>query len=170
MNDTSQLPTGTWSLDPSTTTITITAKKLLAIEVPATLTVSSGLIEIADGQVASVDISADATSYASKNPKRNEHVVGSDFLDTVNHPVIRFHADDVTANGSDGTANGSLTVKGQTSKMAVTISNVRVDGNTATFDASASVDRRDLGVSKMPSLIIGAQLRLTVSATATLTS
>ena len=164
-----QLPTGTWVLDTSATTVTITARKLLAFAVPATLTVTSGSIEIADGRVMSVDVTADASSYASKNAKRNEDIVGPGFLDAANHPAIRFRADDVASNATGATASGSVTVKGRTTAIAFTISNVDIDGDTATFHASAVVDRADLGVDKLPSLIIGPKLDLTVSATASRT-
>ena len=43
---TTQLPTGTWTLDPTATTITVSAKKLGLFTIPATLTVVSGTIEI----------------------------------------------------------------------------------------------------------------------------
>lgn len=160
-----QLPTGTWALDTSATTVTISARKLRAFTVPATLTVTSGTIEIADGGVVGVDVTADASSYASKNAKRNEHVVGSDFLDAANHPAIRFQAHDVASSATGATASGSVTVKGRATPITVTISDVDIDGDTATFHASAVVDRTDLGVDKLPSLIIGPKLDLAVSAT-----
>lgn len=169
MKNTLQLPTGTWVLDASATTVTVTARKLLAFTVPATLTVTSGSIEIADGRVVSVDVVADASSYASKNAKRNEHIVGPDFLDAANHPAIRLQADDVASSASGGTARGSVTVKGRTTPITVTISNIDIDGDAATFHASAVVDRADLGVDKLPSLIIGPKLELIVSATASRT-
>ena len=85
-----QLPSGTWQLDTSATTVTVSVKKLGFFAVPATLDVSSGSIEIDDDhQVTNVDIVVDASSYASKNAKRNEHVLGPDFLDTKNHPTDR---------------------------------------------------------------------------------
>ena len=100
-NTTTQLPTGTWTLDPSATTITVSAKKLGLFTIPATLTVISGTIDIDDDhQVTNVDIVADASSYASKNPKRNEHITGADFLNADAHPTIVFRSDDVTPSNS----------------------------------------------------------------------
>jgi len=164
-----QLPTGTWVLDSSATTVTITARKLLAFRVPATLMITSGAIEIADGRVLSVDVVADAASYASKNAKRNDHIVGSDFLDAANHPTIRFQAHDAESDAAGGTASGSITVKGRTTPITVAISDIDIDGDTATFHASAVVDRTDLGIDKLPSSIIGPKLGLTVTAAASRT-
>src|SRR6056297_268225 len=164
-----QLPTGTWVLDSSATTVTITARKLLAFRVPATLMITSGAIEIADGRVLSVDVVADAASYASKNAKRNDHIVGSDFLDAANHPTVRFQAHDAESDAAGGTASGSITVKGRTTPITVAISDIDIDGDTATFHASAVVDRTDLGIDKLPSSIIGPKLGLTVTAAASRT-
>src|SRR6056297_2125811 len=161
-----QLPTGTWVLDSSATTVTITARKLLAFRVPATLTITSGAIEIADGRVLSVDVVADAASYACKNAKRNDHI-----LDAANHPTVRFQAHDAESDAAGGTASGSITVKGRTTPITVAISDIDIDidGDTATFHASAVVDRTDLGVDKLPSSIIGPKLGLTVTAAASRT-
>ena len=67
-------------------------------------------------------------------------------------------------------ADGSVTVKGHTSPVAVSIENVAITGDTARFTATNDVDRNDVGVDKMPSLIVGSKLDLTVSAAATRTT
>lgn len=167
MNTTLQLPSGTWTLDASTT-VTISVKKLGFIDVPASLAITSGTVEInADHQVTSVDITADAASYTSKNPKRNEHVVGPDFLDTANHATIRLQASSATPAATGYTAAGTVTIKGQSAPIAVTISDVASNGDRGSFTATATVDRNAIGVDKMPSFIIGRNLQLTVTATAT---
>lgn len=166
-----QLPSGTWVLDTSATTVTISVKKLGFIEVPATLTVSSGTIDIDDDhRVTGVDIVADAASYTSKNPKRNEHVVGSDFLDAANHATIGFQASRVVSGASGYTADGTVTIKGKSAPIAVVISDVAVDGDRGSFTATATIDRNEIGVDKMPSFVIGRNLQLSVSAAATKTS
>lgn len=162
------LPTGTWTLDAATSTITVSVKKLGMITVPATLTVTSGTIEIDDDhRVVSVDISADAGSYASKNAKRNAHVVGSDFLDADTHPSIRFEASNVTPGPSGYSASGTVTVKGKRSPIDVTISDVAVTGTNGSFRATATVDRTAIGVDKLPTFIVGRDLQITVAANAT---
>ncbi len=72
MTTTTALPTGTWQLDTSATTVTVSARKMGMLTVPADLTVTTGTIEINDSHdVVSVNIAADAASYKSKNGKRN---------------------------------------------------------------------------------------------------
>ena len=88
---TTQLPAGTWQLDTGATTVNVSVKKLGLFTIPATLAVASGTIEIdANHEVAGVDITVDASSYSSKNAKRNKSVLGSDFLDADNHATISF--------------------------------------------------------------------------------
>ena len=167
MTTTTQLPTGTWTLDPSATTITVAARKLGLFTVPATLTVVSGTIDIDDDhQVTNVDIVADASSYTSRNPKRNEHITGADFLDADAHPTIAFRTGNVTSSAGGFTSNGTVTIKGQSSPIAVAVSNVDLDGATGSFVATATVDRTAIGVDKMPALVIGRRHDITVNARA----
>jgi polyisoprenoid-binding protein YceI len=166
---TTTLPTGTWVLDPSTT-ITVTATKLGFLKVPATIDLTSGTVEIDDQhQVAGVSVTGDANSYASANAKRNEHVRSADFLAAEDHPTIRFDATACRPSGDGYIADGTVTMKGATVPLSVTIADVAVnDGaTTASFTATATVDRNAIGVDKMPSFIIGRQLDLVVAASAT---
>lgn len=168
MTTTTALPTGTWQLDTLATTVTVSARKMGMFAVPADLTVTTGTIEINDSHgVVSVNIVADAASYKSKNAKRNEHVIGKDFLDASAHPTISFQADSVVASGDGFRANGTVTIKGQTSPVDVTVTDVQFTGTDGSFTASATVDRKVIGVAKMPTFVIGANLELTVSAKAT---
>lgn len=160
------LPTGTWRLDPEQTTITVTAKKLGIFTVPATLTLTSGTIEIdADHQVAAVVV-ADATSYASKNAKRNDHVRSADFLDAANHPELGFRTGKVSRTATGYRADGSVTVKGQVFPISVDIGDVDLDARRGSFTATATIDRNAIGVDKLPSLVIGRHLQVEVAATA----
>lgn len=166
MQDLLQLPTGTWVLDTSATTLNVSTKMMLLFTVPATLTLTMGSIEIADGEVVTVDVTADASSYTSKMAKRNKHVVSPDFLDAAKYPKIQFQANYAASSSAGGTATGSIMMKGRTAPVQLTITNIAIDGETATFEAFGRVARADLGVDKFPSLIIGAMLDVTVSATA----
>ena len=166
MKNALELTTGTWVLDTSATTLTVSSKMMLAFTVPATLTVSSSSIEIANGEVVTVDVTADASSYTSKMAKRNKHVVSPDFLDAAKYPKIQFQASYAESSAAGGTATGSITMKGRTAPIQLTITDIAIDGDTATFEAFGRVARADLGVGKMPSLIIGSMLDVTVSATA----
>ena len=166
-NDTGGLPAGTWRLDPDRTVITVTAKKLGVFRVPATLAMSAGTVEInEDHRVTAVTVAADAGSYASRSAKRNDHVRSADFLDAEHHPELVFTAEQVMPVADGYQTTGTITVKGETFPLQVDVSNVEVDAGSASFGATATIDRDAIGVSKLPSLVIGRNLELTVSAVA----
>lgn len=164
--DSRALPAGTWRLDPDRTTITVTATKLGVFTVPATLTMSAGTIEIgSEHQVACVEVVADAGSYTSRNAKRNDHIRGADFLDADNHPDLLFTAEQVRRVAHGYQTAGSVTIKGETFPLEVDISDVGFDAGSGSFVATATIDRDAVGVGKLPSLVIGRNIDLSVAAT-----
>ena len=166
-NDTGGLPRGTWRLDPDRTVIRVTAKKLGVFPVTATLAMSAGTIEIAeDHRVVAVAVAVDAGSYASRSAARNDHIRSADFLDAEHHPELVFTAEQVMPVADGYQADGTITVKGETFPLQVNVSNVEVDAGSGSFGATATIDRNAIGVSKLPSFVIGRNLELTVSAVA----
>lgn len=165
---TQTLPTGTWSIDPAATTITVTATKLGFLSVPATADLMEGSITIADdGSVSNVEVIVDAASYTSKNPKRNEHVVSADFFDAGNHPTIEFRSSSVGPTGAGWRAEGTLTIKGNTSPLTLDITDLQNEDSTPSFTVAAAIDRSKAGVDKMPSFVIGNTIDLTATVGAT---
>ena len=164
---TTQLPAGIWQLYTGATTVNVSVKMLGVFTVPATLAVTSGTIEIdANHEVTRVDVTVAAASYSSKNAKRNKHVVSRDFLDTDNHAAISFRAEHVSSNDATHTAAGVVTIKGQSSPVDVAIAGVDVTGDTGSFTATATVDRKAIGVGKLPAFVVGQNLQLKVAAIA----
>ena len=156
------LPDGIWNLNPDATTLTVTTMKMKVITVPATLTVTSGTITVGNGNVTEVQIAADASSYKSSQKLRDKEVLGGGFLDAGQYPTITFAA----ANGSAEQVAGEVTVKDKTAPLTFTISALNIDGDTATFTATAKVDRIALGVTRMPAFVIANELDIVVQATA----
>ena len=174
---TTQLPAGIWQLDAGATTVNVSAKMLGVFTVPATLAVTSGTIEIdANHEVTGVDITVDAASFSSKNAKRNKHILSSDFLDTDNHATISFRAEHVSSNdatytsatytSATHTSAGIVTIKGQSWPVDVVIAGVEVTGDTGSFTATTTVDRKAIGVGKLPTFVVGQNLQLEVAAIA----
>jgi len=164
MNEsTTPLPSGTWTLNPAATTITVTAQKMKFITVPATLAVKSGTIEIANGSVSRIEVVADAASYKSSMGQRDKHVRSSDFLDVEAHPNITF-----SAQGGDAhNVAGTVEIKGLTSPIDFAITDLIINDGSASFNAAAVVDRKKAGVDKMPTFVISQDLVIAVTATAT---
>ena len=166
---TTSLPTGTCTVDPQTSSATITATKLGFFTVPATLEVRDGTVVVADGEVVGVDATVAAGTYTSQNPKRNDHIRSADFLDAENHPDISFSAERAEAVSSGHRVNGQLTVKGVASPVAFEVSDLTVEGDRASFEVTAGVDRSAIGVDKLPSFVIGNHLKVSARIEATRT-
>lgn len=170
MTDTPRsFPPGTWALDPKRTSVTVAAKKLGFLKVPATLDVVSGTVEVdAEHAVTNVQVVVDASSYATGNDKRDEHVRSGDFLDVEAYPTISFSAGAVTAVGGSFRAEGTAVVKGSSAPVSLEVTDLEVGDAAASFHATSTLDRHALGVGKMPNFVIAGSLQLTVDASVVL--
>ncbi len=160
------LPDGTWTIDPANTSLEISVKKLGFLTVVGTLDLQSGSVEISDGSVTSVEVAASSASYTTGNAKRDEHIRSADFLDASNHPTISFSASNAQATAAGYRLAGTATVKGLSSPLVFDVENLDVESTQATFSASGSVDRKVIGVDKLPSFVIANDLELTIAAAA----
>jgi hypothetical protein len=62
-----------------------------------------------------------------------------------------------------------VTLKGQTSPIDVTVADVQLTDANGSFTASATIDRKAIGVDKFPTFFVGRDLELRVSAKASKT-
>ncbi|MEO1065491.1 MAG: YceI family protein [Actinomycetota bacterium] len=167
MTTSTTLPAGTWQLDTAATTVTATARNFGFKSVPSTLAVVSGTVVVDDQHaVTGIEVVLDAASYTSGNDKRDTHVRSDDFLDAETHPTITFSAQSIVASGDGYRCQGSLTVKGTTKPVELSVGDVEIADDTARFTATASVDRTAFGVDKLPGFFIGRELPVTIEARA----
>ena len=165
------LDEGRWNVDPSQTTITVSAKKFGFLTVDGTLEVSAGLIEIdSNNQVTAVEITASSDTYNSANKKRDLHIKDRDFLDAATYPSIVFRCSDVETSADGYRATGTVTVKDTTTDLVVEIRDVKFDSGHCTFRTSSAFSRKAIGITKLPSFVIGSSLSLDVEVKAKLTN
>ena len=157
------IATSTWMVDPSKTTVTATAKMMSVADVPATFDVLSGSVSIVDGTLASVEVQADAASYKSSIPKRNKDVtMQKGLLDAASYPTITF----VASGGTEQQVGGEVTIKGKTVPLVFAVSDLNVGEDSASFVATATLDRFSVGVSKSPAFVIGKDINVRVMVSA----
>lgn len=163
------LPTaGTWTLDPDKTKVSFVVKNFIFKSVPGTFDLASGSASVgesADGS--SIAVSVSAASFSTGNDKRDEHVRGSDFFDSEQFPTVDFASTKIVSDGASATVSGDLTVLGSATPVTFQITSIAVDGDQATFSASATINRKSVGVSKMPGLMIAHDVPVTISGVAT---
>ena len=121
----------------------------------------------------------------SRDPQRDEHLLGADFLDVANHPKMVFKNTEVEQIGeSDYRVIGELTLRGVTREAVL---DVRYLGQWATpywedgvdkgprqragFEVTATINRHDFGVSWQSALdkggvVVGNEVFITIDAEA----
>lgn len=110
-----ELPAGTWQLDPVHSTVAFSVKHMLvanfrggfgAFEVTLDAQGLRGTVE-----VASVDVS---------EPNLNGHLLSPDFFDAERSPQLSFRSTAIRVSGDTVDIDGELTVKGVTKPVAIT--------------------------------------------------
>jgi polyisoprenoid-binding protein YceI len=147
----STIPTGTWTIDPSHSSVEFTVKHMGIATVRGQFTQFEGTIE-SDGERASVTGTVDASSVTTHNQQRDEHLASNDFFGVEENPQITFKAESLEL-GEDGTVKipGQITLKGVTKEIELTgdYAGAGVDpwGNERVgLEVSTKLDRRDFGL------------------------
>jgi polyisoprenoid-binding protein YceI len=156
---------GTWTLDPHRSAVQFQTKAMWIQTVKGTLLVTEGSGTVdGDGQV-SGHLVVDANTIDTKNKRRDEHLLGSDFFDVKNYPNMVF---DVTGArlGASGqsTLKGNLSIRGVSRPVEFQAA-LRTEGDGAvTLDAQTEIDRSEWGL-RWAKMGAGLNNRVTIKAT-----
>ena len=152
MSGLDDLTPGTWTIDPSHTTLGFTARHLVVAKVRGRFGAVTGDITIAaDHLASSVNATIEMASVDTGDAGRDEHLRGADFFDVEQFPTMTFTSTRVTGSGSDYTLTGDLTIKGVTKSVSLDLEFDGVSGDPwggtrAGFTATGEIDRRDWGL------------------------
>jgi polyisoprenoid-binding protein YceI len=147
-----ELTPGTWTVDPTHSTVGFTARHLMITKVRGHFTDFDGVVEIADDPLASsVVAQVRLGSIDTGNADRDGHLRSPDFFDTEHHPEMTLRSTEIRARGDDHVLVGDLTIAGQTHPVEFTLA---FDGVTedpfgktkAGFEASTEINRKDWGL------------------------
>jgi polyisoprenoid-binding protein YceI len=137
---------GSWTLDPSQTSIEFHTKAVWVANVKGTFKALEGSGTVgADGAVAG-SIVVDAASVDTKKKKRDDHLRTADFFEVDSFPTITF-----TVTGAHPKEpgkvdlTGTLTIRGTTRPVTL-LADVRATGSSATVSAEADIDRSEWGL------------------------
>jgi polyisoprenoid-binding protein YceI len=111
-----EVPTvGTWSLDPTHTTITFEVRHMMISKVRGSFGSESGMITVADDPLDSeVEIAIDIASVESGTEDRDNHLRSPDFFDAETYPQMTFHSTNLETAGDGYRMTGDLTIKDMT--------------------------------------------------------
>ena len=104
-----------WQLDPAHSTAHFGVRHMMISTVRGAFEKVSGTVSIdeADPTKSVVDISIDAASIATREPKRDAHLRSADFFDAENHPAITFRSTKIAKAGEgEYRVTGDLTIRG----------------------------------------------------------
>jgi len=147
------LAPGTWSSDPSHTTVGFTVRHLGLAKVRGHFESADASVvvgdDLADTKVAA---SIDLGSVLTGNPDRDAHLKSSDFFNADTNPEMTFTSTEIRGSGDDYTLVGDLSLNGVTKPVELDVeffgtSVFPMDQSTrAGFSATGALSRKDFGI------------------------
>jgi len=106
----SVIPTGTWTIDPSWSSLEFEVRKLGLVTIKGRVPGFSGTIRGGENG-AVVEGVVDATSITTFDADRDAHLQSPEFFDTQRYPELAFTSTSVRPDGGEIVVAGDLTIK-----------------------------------------------------------
>jgi polyisoprenoid-binding protein YceI len=137
---------GHYNIDPDRSRVTFATRHLFGLgQVRGSFAVRGGTADVADPIAAStIYAEIETASFRTKNRQRDDSVLSPRFLDPAGHPVMTFRSDRIDAGGQ--VLTGTLTVRGTSRPVALTITRCEVSHGSFTARATARIDRTEFGI------------------------
>ena len=166
-----------WTIDPSHTAAQFSVKHLMVSTVRGQFQKVSGTINLDDKDItkSTLDITIDATSIDTREPKRDAHLRSPDFFDVQTYPTLTFKSTAVSRAGDKLLVKGNLTIRNVTKEVTLTVEGptpaiknpwgATVRGATAT----GRINRKDFGLNWNKALetggvLVGDEVQLLIDA------
>jgi polyisoprenoid-binding protein YceI len=157
------LAAGQWTVDVERSTATFRVANL-GRTATGTVPVIDGTIEVGpDGLPSAISGSLDLGAIDTGHARRDKDLRKPRLLDLDRHPVGTFTADNVSTSPAGWSVTGYLSARGTRTRLTGDVE-VSAQGQDPTLTARTRLDRRALGL-RVPALIIGHQVDITVTAT-----
>ena len=167
-----------WQIDPAHSAAHFSVRHLMISNVRGEFTKLSGsaLIDPADPEKSTVEITIEAASINTREPQRDEHLRSADFFDVANHPALTFRSKRIAALGTDNLKlTGDLTIRGVMKEVTFDVEGPTASvkdpwGNTrAGVTASAKINRKDFGLvwnalTEAGGVVVGDEVKITIEA------
>ena len=143
----------TYTFDKAHTTVGFEVRHLFTM-VGGKFQDFAGTIQIdrAKPESSSVELTIQAASIFTGEPKRDEHLRSPDFFDVATHPTLTFKSTSIKPNGKDSwLVTGDLTMRGVTKSITLPVALLGEGkdpwGNEkAGFETSITLNRKDYGI------------------------
>jgi len=155
----------TYQFDKAHTTVGFQVRHIYT-NVSGKFTDFTGTIQVdrAKPESSTVDLTIQATSIDTSEPRRDQHLRSADFLDVANNPTITFKSTSIKANGKDSwLVTGDFTMHGVTKSVVlpVTLLGEGKDpmGNEKMgLETGLTINRKDYGLTWNKALETGGVL------------
>ena len=155
--------TGTYTIDPAHTDVGFVARHLVGTKVRGRFTDVEGTFTVADKpEDSTLQATVQAVSIFTGQPQRDDHLRTNDFLDVPNHPTLTLVGKGLRqVNDTNWVLTADLTIRGVTKSVDFDLeflgegASMQEGKTVVAFSASATIDRRDFGVSFNHSLLDG---------------
>jgi polyisoprenoid-binding protein YceI len=163
-SSTATLPkAGTYTIDPAHTEVGFVARHLVGTKVRGRFTDVEGTFTVAEKpEDSTVEATVQAASIHTNQPQRDDHLRTNDFLDVPNHPTLTLVSTGLRrVDDANWVLTGDLTIRGVTKSVDFDLEflgegpSMQEGKTVVAFSASATIDRRDFGVSFNHSLFDG---------------
>ena len=145
----------TWNIDSAHSSAQFKVKHMMISNVKGEFTTVTGTLKHDSENVAScyVEASIDARTISTREPQRDEHLKGADFLDVEKYPALTFKSTSVTKKSAgELEVTGDLTIHGVTRPVTFEVEGPTAPakdpwGNTRVgLSATARINRKDFGL------------------------
>jgi polyisoprenoid-binding protein YceI len=158
--------TGTWTLDPSHTTVGFSARHAMVTTVRGQFGEfeGTGVVDAANPSASSAKVVIKAASIDTGVADRDGHLRSGDFLDTEAFPELTFTSTEVQlVDGTTFRVTGDLTIKDATRPVTIDLEHTGVArdpfGNLrAGFEGETTINRKDWGLTWNAALETGGVL------------
>jgi polyisoprenoid-binding protein YceI len=149
---TTQIPTGTWSIDPVHSTIGFGVKHLGVSTFRGTFKQAAGSIVTADDAIKSIEGTVRVENLDTQEPSLTGHLHSEDFFHAEQYPELTFKSTSIEA-GEDGSlrVTGDLAIRGVSRPVVLDAEIEGIgdgpDGATRMgIAATGAIDRSDWGI------------------------
>ena len=152
MSATTAVPTGTWAADKGHSRVGFAVKHLGIATVRGHFAEFEGSFEVGDDLASSkITASVQTASVDTAEAARDEHLRSAEFFNVEEHPEMTFESTSISADGSDITITGDLTIAGVTNEITLSAEVLGTEtdpwGNERVgLEISGSISRGDFGM------------------------
>jgi len=143
---------GTWSIDPVHAQVAFVGRHFGLTKVRGIFGGVTGDVVIADDVTDStVSVRIDMASVTTGDASRDDHLRSEELLNVGEHPTATFQSSSISVDGSSGSMDGILTMRGVAKAVSLDIDFVGYardpwEDDRVVFSASGKVNREDWGV------------------------